>query len=41
MGNVEAKNIYMTHGHELRRGNAGGEGVHRTEGNKGGNGTTE
>ena len=42
MGNVEAKELMcMTHGHELRWGNAGGGWVYRAEGNKGEkNGTT-
>ena len=36
MGNGEAKElICMTHGHELRWGNAGGRGGYRAEGNKG------
>ena len=36
MGNGEAKElICMTHGHELRWGNAGGRGRCKTEGNKG------
>ena len=30
----------MTHGQELKRGNVGGKGVCRAEGNGGGNGTT-
>ena len=36
MGNGEAKELTcMTHGHELRQGNAGGNGGYRAEGNKG------
>ena len=32
IGNVEAKEfIYMTHGHELKGGNAGGRGVQGTQ----------
>ena len=37
MGNVEAKElICTTHGHELKRGECGWEGVCGVEGNKGG-----
>ena len=36
MGNGEAKELTCTtHGHELRWGNAGGNGGYRAEGNKG------
>ena len=41
MGNGEAKElILMTHGHELRGGNAGGNGGARQRGIKGENGTS-
>ena len=41
MGNVEAKElICMTHGHELKMGNAGGRGSTGWRGIKGESGTT-